>query len=75
MIDPTPNEEAAMRAGGAAGGEYLEHLGRADLAALTPDEWSAFIEAVITAYTDTLQDLAAQDTARIEARRERIPFP
>ena len=27
MIDPTPNERAAMAAGGEAGGAYLESLG------------------------------------------------
>ena len=28
MIDPTPNEQAAMAAGGDAAGEYLESLGK-----------------------------------------------
>ena len=35
MIDPTPNEQAAMAAGGDAAGAYLESLGRSDLATLT----------------------------------------
>ena len=39
MIDPTPNEHAAMAAGGDAAGAYLESLGKSDLAALTTPEW------------------------------------
>ena len=34
MIDPTPNETAAMVEGGKAGGAYLDSLGRTDLALL-----------------------------------------
>ena len=32
MIDPNEHEEAALRHAGAAGGEYVESLGRTDLA-------------------------------------------
>ena len=35
MIDPTPNERAAMVHGGAMGGEYLDSLGKTDLAQLS----------------------------------------
>ena len=38
MIDPTPNETAAMVEGGKAGGAYLDSLGRTDLAQLSEDE-------------------------------------
>ena len=34
MIDPTPNELAAIVHAGAIGGEYLDSLGRTDLAGL-----------------------------------------
>ena len=58
MIDPTPNEQAAMAAGGDAGGAYLESLGKSDLATLSPAEWRQLIEIVVTGYCDTLRDLA-----------------
>jgi hypothetical protein len=67
MIDPTPNEEAAMEAGGVAAGEYLESLGRSDLAALTVAEWRTLIEVVVTGYCDTLRELAGRDCDRIES--------
>lgn len=75
MIDPTPNEQAAMEAGGAAGGELLETLGKTDLARLTVDEWRAFIEAVVTGYCDALRDLAARDRGRLDAMTPEVPFP
>ena len=43
MIDPTPNEQAAMAAGGDAAGAYLESLGRFDLATLSQPEWRQLI--------------------------------
>ena len=74
MIDPTPNEEAAMTAGGDAAGAYLESLGRSDLATLSPAEWRQLIEIVVTGYCDTLRALAAQDRGRLDGMAERIPY-
>ena len=74
MIDPTPNEEAAMTAGGDAAGAYLESLGRSDLATLSPAEWRQLIEIVVTGYCDTLRDLASQDRTRLDGMAERIPY-
>ncbi|HMQ92667.1 MAG TPA: DUF6511 domain-containing protein [Amaricoccus sp.] len=72
MIDPTPNEQAAMAAGGDAAGEYLESLARSDLATLSPAEWRQLI--VVTGYCDTLRELAAQDRTRLDGMAERIPY-
>jgi hypothetical protein len=74
MIDPTPNEKAAMEAGGRAGGEYLEHLERSDLARLSEAEWRQLIEIIVTGYCDTLRELAAHDRDRLDAMTARIPF-
>ena len=74
MIDPTPNEQAAMAAGGDAAGGYLESLGKSDLATLTPAEWRQLIEIVVTGYCDTLRELAAQDRGRLDGMAERIPY-
>ena len=74
MIDPTPNEEAAMTAGGDAAGAYLESLGRSDLATLSPAEWRQLIEIVVTGYCDTLRELAGQDRGRLDGMAERIPY-
>ena len=74
MIDPTPNEQAAMAAGGDAAGAYLEALAKSDLATLSQPEWRQLIEIVVTGYCDTLRELAAQDRDRLDAMAERIPF-
>jgi hypothetical protein len=75
MIDPTPNERAAMAHGGAVGGEYLDNLGKTDLAQLSLAEWQSFIEAIVTGYCDHLRDLAGQDRSRIDDMTEQVPFP
>ena len=74
MIDPTPNEQAALAAGGDAAGAYLEGLGKSDLAPLSQPEWRQLIEIVVTGYCDTLRELAAKDRDRLDAMAERIPF-
>lgn len=74
MIDPTPNEIAAMEAGGAAAGEYLESLGRSDLALLSVEEWRTLIETIVTGYCDALREFAARDRERLDGMSERTPF-
>lgn len=61
MIDPTPNERDAMRAAGRLAGEYLDSIGKTDLATLTGEEWTNFIDAVVTGYGDRLQELIRRD--------------
>lgn len=54
MIDPTPHEIMAAIEGGRAGGEYLESIGKTDLATLTREEWQQFLLCVLGQYTRTL---------------------
>ena len=63
-----------MQAGGQAAGEYLESIGKSDLAVLSTAEWSTLIEAVVTGYCDTLRDLAGHDRDRIEAMQQKVPY-
>jgi hypothetical protein len=74
MIDPTPNEAEAMTVGGQMGGEYLESIGKSDLATLTETEWDRFIDAVVTGYCDHLRELAAKDRKRFDAMTPEVPF-
>ncbi|WP_075220697.1 DUF6511 domain-containing protein [Acuticoccus yangtzensis] len=74
MIDLTPNEKAAMEAGGHAGGAYLEDLGKSDLAVLSLDEWQALIETIVTGYCDTLRELAATDRNTLDGMAEKVPY-
>lgn len=54
MIDPDEHETAAIEAAGEFGGEYLESIGKTDLATMTVEEWLAFVEAIVTGYQDKL---------------------
>ena len=74
MIDPTPNEMQAMTVGGQMGGEYLESIGKSDLAILTETEWDRFIDAVVTGYCDHLRELAAKDRKCLDAMTPEVPF-
>lgn len=74
MIDPTPNEIAAMEHGGRMGGEYLDSIGRTDLASLTVEQWRAFVEAVVTGYCDALRDMSGRDRGRLDGMSGEVPF-
>ena len=74
MIDPTPNEMQAMSVGGQYGGEYLESIGKSDLATLTETEWDCFLDAVITGYCDQLRALVGQDRTRLDAMTPEVPL-
>ena len=58
MIDPTEYEREAIAHGGVQAGEYLEALGKTDLATMTEQEWDAFIEVVCTGYVERLGEIA-----------------
>ena len=74
MIDPTPNERAAMAHGGVMAGEYLDSLDKTDLAQLSTAEWQTFIEVIVTGYCDRLRDLAGQDRSRLDGMTEKVGF-
>ncbi len=74
MIDPTPNEIAAMEYGGRMGGEYLDRLGKTDLARLTGKQWAVFVETIVTGYGDHLRDLAGRDRQRLDDLAGEVPF-
>ena len=74
MIDPTPNEQAAIRHGGMMGGEVLDSLGRTDLALLSEAEWLTFVEAIITGYCDRLRELAGRDRKSLQGMEPNMPY-
>ena len=74
MIDATPNEQAAIEHGGEMGGEYLDSLGKTDLARLSIEEWHTLIEAIVTGYCDHLREFASKDQKRLSAMQEGAPF-
>ncbi len=44
------HEQTALTYGGAAGGQYLDSIGKTDLATLTSDEWQTFLQVVCFEY-------------------------
>jgi hypothetical protein len=61
MIDPTEHEIAAIEAASEPAGQYIESLGRSDMATWSRDEWLCFLECVVTGYTDELQRVSGSD--------------
>jgi hypothetical protein len=54
VIDPDEHEQAAIAAASPMAGEYLDSIGKTDLAMLTDTEWLTLLEVIITAYQDEL---------------------
>jgi hypothetical protein len=59
MIDPTEHEIAAIEASSEPAGQYIESLGRTDMATWSRNEWLEFLECVVTGYTDELKRISA----------------
>lgn len=55
MIDATDTEEEGLAKGGEAGGEYLDSIGKTDLAVLTEAEWREFLCRVLGGYSDFMR--------------------
>ena len=55
MIDKTHDEQAALVAGGNAGGEYLDSIGITDLVTLTVEQYQQYVECVVGGYIEHLE--------------------
>lgn len=54
-------ENQAIEAASDRAGEYLDGLGKTDLAMMTPEEWRTLLETVFIAATGTIQRLADEN--------------
>ncbi|MBY0329516.1 MAG: hypothetical protein K2X49_02445 [Acetobacteraceae bacterium] len=73
MVDANEQEVAAMRAAGDIAGQYIEAVGRSDMATWSAEDWRGFIEAICGAYVDSLvEQQIAINTA--VARVQGLPF-
>lgn len=61
MIDPTPNERAALGEAAGAAGRQIELVGKTDFMDWTPEEFEAMVEATVTAFVDALKAMVAKD--------------
>ena len=62
MIDPTERELAAIRAAGPRAGEYIEYLGKTDMALFTVEEFTTLIQVIVSTYLDAKAMLDVNDT-------------
>ena len=62
MIDPTPREMEAMRTAGPLAGEYIESLGKTDLALFSVNEFLMLIQVIVTAYLEAKAGFDTNDT-------------
>lgn len=70
MTDPNAVELAAMAHASDRAGEYIEALGKTDMARWSQQEWAAFIEVVCGDYVDSLcqqQAAAMEALAKVQA--------
>lgn len=49
-------EREALRAGGDRAGQFLDGLGRTDLAKLSEEEWATFLEHVLDGYGEAVRE-------------------
>jgi hypothetical protein len=56
MIDKSPNEKLALNEASAAAGHYIEATGMYNFLEFTPDQFDQFVESIVTAYVDSLQN-------------------
>lgn len=56
-------EQKALRLAGEEAGEYLDQIGKSDLAKLTEPEWHNFCEKMLTGYERNMRDIIASGEA------------
>lgn len=56
MIDKSPSEQVAINEAAAAAGYFIEANGIYNFLEFTPDKFDEFIEAIVTAYIESLQN-------------------
>lgn len=50
MDDPTKREIEAMYDASESGGQYLDALGKTDMALFSEDEWMTLVDAIVSGY-------------------------
>lgn len=58
MLEFTDTEEAAITAGGAEAGAYLDTIEKTDLAELTEDQWARFLRTFLHGYSNSMREAA-----------------
>jgi hypothetical protein len=67
MIDATEDELDAIEAASDPAGEYLESIGKTDLATMTEEEWFRFLEVVVTGFQSGLAAIKERKLTQADA--------
>lgn len=59
VMEPTEIEIQCVYAASPKAGEFLEKIGKTDMAAMTEDEWLEFLWIATTAFRDKMSELCA----------------
>lgn len=54
-------ERRALEDGGNAGGEFLDSIGKTDLASLDEEEWGTFLSKVLVGYADSMREIVSRE--------------
>lgn len=60
-VPPTRDEKRAVAEASGACGEYLEKIGKTDLAQMTPDEWEGFLAHAFIAIAQEVRTIAYEE--------------
>lgn len=71
LIDPTPNELAALEHAGPVMGEYIMSIGKSDIMRMTPEEYATMVRVGVTAYCEHLRDAGHTPEQADENRKHR----
>lgn len=69
MVDPTEHEMLAMEAASDRAGQFIESIGRTDMATWTPQQWGQFIEVICGGYVESLCEQQAAINAALDKAR------
>lgn len=73
--DYTDEETKALEAASDTAGEYLEHLGKTDMATFTEEEWFDLLMAVVHGYSEFFRQQESPEKAKYDKITEdEIPF-
>ena len=73
--DYTDEETRAFQSASDTAGEYLEHLGKTDMALFTEEEWIDLLAAVVHGYSEFFRQQESKEKAHYDAiTDDEIPF-
>jgi hypothetical protein len=61
MLKPTKHEQQALVDASTAAGEFVERIGKTDLAQWSAEDWTSLIDITVTSFQDSMRKLHDED--------------